>query len=132
MANILLIEPDHSLARVYKNALETMGHQVRVSSSAQTAVDAADEVCPDVVILELQLIAHSGIEFLYEFRSYTDWQDIPVIILSKVPPAEFNECSRTMRDHLGVSAYCYKPQTDLKQLLHVVLTTLDTIQLKVI
>ncbi len=132
MANILLIEPDHSLARAYKQALEIAGHQVLVSSSAQTAVDAADEVRPDVVVMELQLIAHSGIEFLYEFRSYADWQDIPVIVLSKVPPAEFNRCSRTMREHLGVSAYCYKPQTDLKQLSHVVMNTLDTIQLKVV
>lgn len=132
MANILLLEPDYSLARAYKSALESAGHGVLVSASAQTAVDAADEVRPDVVIMELQLIAHSGIEFLYEFRSYVDWQDIPVIVLSKVPPAEFNQCGRTMREQLGVSAYCYKPQTDLKQLLHVVMNTLDTIQLKVI
>lgn len=132
MANILLIEPDHSLARAYKSALEIAGHQVLIGTSAQTAVDAADEVCPDVVIMELQLVAHSGIEFLYEFRSYADWQDIPVIILSKVPPAEFNQCARTMREHLGVSTYCYKPQTDLKQLLHVVVNTLDSVQLKVI
>lgn len=132
MANILLLEPDHSLARAYKSALETVGHRVSLSTSAQTAVDAADTTSPNVVIMELQLVAHSGIEFLYEFRSYSDWQAIPVIILSKVPPAEFNQCGRTMREHLGVSAYCYKPQTDLKQLLHVVMSTLDTMQLKVV
>jgi DNA-binding response OmpR family regulator len=132
MANILLIEPDHSLAQAYKSALESAGHSVSLSTSAQTAVDAADETCPDVVVMELQLIAHSGVEFLYEFRSYADWQQVPVIILSKVPPAEFNQCARTMREHLGVSTYCYKPQTDLKQLLHVVMNTLDSIQLKVI
>lgn len=132
MANILLIEPDHSLAQAYKSALESAGHQVLASCTAQTAVDAADEVCPDVVVMELQLIAHSGIEFLYEFRSYTDWQDIPVIVLSKVPPAEFNRCGRSIREHLGVTAYCYKPQTDLNQLLHVVMNTLDTTQLKVV
>lgn len=132
MANILLIEPDHSLAWAYRSALESAGHGVLMSTSAQTAVDAADEVRPDAVIMELQLVAHSGIEFLYEFRSYADWQNVPVIILSKVPPAEFNQCGRTMREHLGVSEYCYKPQTDLKQLLRVVMNTLDTIQLKVI
>lgn len=132
MAHILLIEPDHSLARAYKSALESANHSVSISTSAQTAVDAADETCPDVVIMELQLIAHSGIEFLYEFRSYADWQKIPVIILSRVPPAEFNQCARTMREHLGVAQYCYKPQTDLKQLLHVVMNTLDTTQLKVV
>lgn len=132
MANILLIEPDCSLGWAYQKALEVAGHSVKKSLSAQTAIDTADEFCPDVVILELQLVAHSGIEFLYEFRSYVDWQDIPVIVLSKVPPAEFNECTRTLREHLGISTYCYKPQTDLKHLLHVVAHTLDSIQLKVV
>lgn len=132
MANILLVEPDRSLALAYARALETAGHAVHVSPSAQTALEAADEVDPEVVLLELQLVAHSGVEFLYEFRSYTDWQNIPVIILSKVPPAEFNQCIRMMKDHLGISAYCYKPQTDLGRILHEVSLALSGSQLKVV
>lgn len=132
MASVLLVEPDHSLALAYARALETVGHAVHMSSSAQTALEAADEVNPDIVLLELQLVAHSGVEFLYEFRSYADWQDIPVIILSKVPPAEFNQCIRMMKDHLGITAYCYKPQTDLSRILHEVNLALSGSQLKVV
>jgi DNA-binding response OmpR family regulator len=132
MANILLVEPDHCLALAYARALETAGHAVLLSTSAQTALEAADEVCPEVVLLELQLVAHSGVEFLYEFRSYADWQEVPVIILSKVPPAEFNQSIRMMKEHLGVAAYCYKPQTDLNRMLHEVSLALSGSQLKVI
>ena len=132
MAAILLIEPDRNLGQAYASALESVGHTVVASSTAQSALEAADEILPGVVLLELQLVAHSGIEFLYEFRSYADWQDIPVIILSKVPPAELNQCARMLREHLGVTTYCYKPQTDLKQLLHVVTGVLSSYQLKVI
>lgn len=132
MAHILLIEPDRSLALAYARALEVAGHTVAMSSSAQTALEAADESSPEVVLLELQLVAHSGVEFLYEFRSYADWQTIPVIILSKVPPAEFNQSLRMMKEHLGIAAYCYKPQTDLSQLLHEVSLALHGDQLKVV
>lgn len=132
MAAILLIEPDRNLGQAYASALESVGHTVVASATAQSALEAADEIVPEIVLLELQLVAHSGIEFLYEFRSYADWHDIPVIILSKVPPAEFNQCARMLREHLGVTTYCYKPQTDLKQLLYVVTSALSSYQLKVV
>lgn len=132
MASVLLVEPDRSLALAYARALETAGHAAHVCPSAQTALEAADDVNPEVVLLELQLVAHSGVEFLYEFRSYADWQDVPVIILSKVPPAEFNQSIRMMQEHLGIAAYCYKPQTDLSHILHEVSLALSGSQLKVV
>ncbi len=78
---------------------------------------AADKTKPDLVILELQLIEHSGIEFLYEFRSYPEWQAIPVLVLSQVPPSEFAASRQLMTDDLGVRTYLYKPRTSLRQLL---------------
>jgi len=117
MANILLIEPDHILAATYGEALRSGGHQVAVCSGAQAAIFAADTTPPDVVILELQLIEHSGIEFLYEFRSYPEWQAVPVLVLSHVPPMEFNASLGMLRRELGVQAYHYKPHTSLRRLL---------------
>ena len=120
MAHILIIEPDRILARAYMGALEATGHTVQISTTAQGGIQEADEQRPDVVLLELQLVAHSGIEFLYEFRSYADWQDIPVVIVSNVPPAEFNQSTGVLNDYLGISTYCYKPQTDLRHLAQIV------------
>jgi len=120
MANILIIEPDRVLARTYAGALEATGHEVQASTTAQDALQAADETRPDVVLLELQLVSHGGVEFLYEFRSYADWQDVPVVIVSNVPPAEFNQSVGVMTKHLGIAGYCYKPQTNLKRLQRAV------------
>lgn len=115
--NILLIEPDSMLAHVYKDVLEmTKQNTVRVSSGAQAAIMNADDTTPDLVILELQLIEHSGIEFLYEFRSYSEWQNIPVVVHTMVPFAEFIDNWNLLRDELGVRAYLYKPNTSLVQL----------------
>lgn len=117
MAHILLVEPDAILAQTYVAALQQVGHIVQVCAGAQSAVLTADTMTQlDAVLLELQLVAHSGIEFLYEFRSYVDWQTVPVIILSQVPAAEFSTNWHTLRQQLGISDYLYKPETSLRQL----------------
>ncbi len=117
MKQLLLIEPDRTLAEIYVDTLARAGYQVVPCASAQAALFAADELRPDAVILELQLIEHSGIEFLLELRSYLDWQNIPVIIHSIVPPAEFNAHRDILQNQLGIDSYLYKPTTTLKNLI---------------
>ena len=116
MSRILLIEPDRVLAKVYSQALEQAGHEVAVCASAQAGILVADRIQPDLVILELQLTSHSGIEFLYEFRSYPDWQATPILIHSHVPADEFTT-SQDLIKQLGVIEYLYKPHTTLEHLL---------------
>ena len=123
VAEILLVEPDQVLARTYAAALKVAGHHVRTSLTAQGALQAADANAPDLVLLELQLVAHSGVEFLHEFRSYADWQRIPVIINSSVPPQEFRQSVDMLKNRLGVQAYLYKPATTLSTLLDAVEAT---------
>jgi DNA-binding response OmpR family regulator len=120
MSRILLVEPDAVLANTYRKALEENGHQVTTAHSAQSAIVGADKHTPDLVILELQLSGHSGIEFLYEFRSYQDWQAVPVLIQTQVPPSEFNSNWQILRNELGVANYLYKPHTSLKHLTNSV------------
>jgi CheY-like chemotaxis protein len=120
MADILLVEPDRILADTYLQALASAGHSVGVCGTAQAAIMVADQINPALIVLELQLVEHSGIEFLYEFRSYPEWQRIPVIIQTQVPPAEFLQNQQLLRDELGVMAYLYKPQTSLQQLINTV------------
>ena len=125
MADILMLEPDAVLADIYRTVFEAAGHTVRRSVSAQDSVFAVDERQPDVIIVELQLVAHSGIEFLYELRSYSEWQDIPVIIHSCIPPTEFEDSSGLLSGLLGVRTYLYKPQTTLTKLLREVRTIVE-------
>ena len=112
---ILLVEPDVALAQIYRDALEAAGHEVDVVTSAQAAIFAADQHRPDVVVLELQLAAHNGVEFLYEFRSYPEWQTVPVIVNSVVPPGDV--VLEVLWDQLRISAYHYKPRTKLSALV---------------
>lgn len=120
MANILMLEPDKVLGNTYQKALEHEGHGVRRTVSAQDAVFQVDELLPDLILVEIQLVAHSGIEFLYELRSYADWQRIPVLIHSCIPPLEFEESMELFKTMLHVRAYLYKPHTTLQTLLRAV------------
>lgn len=117
MANVLIIEPNRVLGQIYHQALGGAGHIVQTCATAQAAVLAADERVPDVVVVELQLVSHSGVEFLYEFRSYADWQDVPVIAHSHVPVVEFGERLGAIQEQLGIVEYLYKPTTSLANLL---------------
>jgi CheY-like chemotaxis protein len=114
-SHILLIEPDKLQAKVYTEALERAGHSVAHATSAQTAVHLADGQKPDVVVLELQLPRHNGVEFLYEFRSYAEWLTVPVVIHSFVPPAELSHAA-TLQRELGVVRVLHKPATSLAAL----------------
>ena len=117
MARILLIEPDRLLGVTYAQALTAAGHSPKLATTAQQAIHAADASMPDLIILELQLIEHSGIEFLYELRSYRDWQDTPVIIQTQVPPGEFNASRQILQEQFGVKVYLYKPHSSLRDLI---------------
>lgn len=123
MADILMLEPDAILAQTYRQAFQLHGHTVRRVVSAQEAVYTIDESMPDVILVELQLVAHSGIEFLYELRSYTEWQKIPVLIHSVIPPCEFDDSMTLLTGMLGVRGYLYKPHTTLQHLLRAVRET---------
>jgi DNA-binding response OmpR family regulator len=118
---ILLIEPDLVLAKIYSNALNAVGYEITVMGQAQSAILALDAQLPDLIILEPQLVGHSGIEFLYELRSYADLQNIPVLMHSFVQLEAFNQSREVLRT-LNVVGYLYKPQTSLQQLITLVQT----------
>lgn len=116
---ILLLEPDRIFARNYIQSLEMSGHEVTWCSTAQAAIHAADESVPDLIILEPQMPMHNGVEFLYELRSYPEWQQIPVVILSLVPAAAMADDMEPLR-RLGVVKCLFKPRTKLRQLRQAV------------
>lgn len=120
MTNVLYVEPDKILAEIYYEALTREGYNVVATPSAQTALMVTDEFKPDLIILELQLIEHSGIEFLYELRSYLDWQNIPVIIQTQVLPSAFQDNHNVLKKQLNVARYLYKPKTSLKALVQTI------------
>ncbi|RTK94405.1 response regulator [Candidatus Saccharibacteria bacterium] len=117
MANILLVEPDTTLGSVYKQALERAGNTVHWRKTAASAVNALDQLSIDVLILEIQMAVHNGIELLYEIRSYTDWNAVRVVLHTDIRSSRIDD--RARRD-LGIEQVLYKSDTSLAQLCEAV------------
>lgn len=118
-ANVLILEPNALLGGIYKQALEYAGYSVAWEQNAQDAILSIDNQQPDIIIAELQLALHNGIEFLYELRSYTEWQRIPVIIVSGLEASQF--FIKMMQKHnLGIVGYYYKVRVNLKEIINSV------------
>jgi|AntRauTorcE11897_2_1112592.scaffolds.fasta_scaffold00099_14 CheY-like chemotaxis protein len=118
MSRILLVEPDTILGKNYQQVLVSVGHDVQRSTSAAGALDALDEQAIELIVLELLLGSHNGVEFLYEIRSYADLQGIPVIVHSSVAPATVR--SSPGYQLLGIQQYLYKSDTTQAQLIEAV------------
>lgn len=115
MKHILVVEPDTVLANIYKSALQKQEYSVAVAGNAQLAIDQIDAWRPDIVVLELQLGGHGGVEFIYELRSHIDLQDIPIIIHTLTPLQDVKKFSKAL-DLLKVYTLLYKPTSSIQTL----------------
>jgi CheY-like chemotaxis protein len=120
MSHILLLEPNTLLAATYVALFKHCGYEATSVLNGQAAIQAADARTPDVVVCELQLGEHNGIEFLHEFRSYPEWRSIPVVVLTTLPPSRSEAYLPTLQVDLGVHEVLYKPSTSLADLLDAV------------
>lgn len=123
MGRILLVEPDHIVAKTYRKALERAGHIVNWQRTAQGGIHTLDAEPADLVILELAISGHNGVEFLYELRSYSEWQNLPVMLLTSVEPTIMQ--NEVLTKNIKISHYLHKPTTRLSELVEVVNRTVQ-------
>ncbi len=117
MARILIIEPDSILAEQYHQTLAQAGHDISVATGASSGLDALESP-HDMIVMELQLGQHNGLEFLYEIRSYSDLVDVPVVLLTNVASSQIVHAQSYQL--LGIRECLYKPETRLAKLQSVV------------
>jgi len=115
MAKILVLEADKILAGNLSRYLRNSGHSVTWSSGPQEAIEQTDKNQPDVIVTDLVLGEHSGVEFLYELRSYPEWQDLPVIILSTIAYNDLASTGHSLKE-LNIAEFYYKSETSLPEI----------------
>jgi DNA-binding response OmpR family regulator len=118
MADILLLETDRQLAGNTEEFFKLAGHRLHYFSDPQQAITAIDHSRPDLTIIDLFLASRSGIEFLFELRSYPEWEHLPVLVTGDLSVADIKDY-RAALSELGVHDYLSKTAS-LKQLLDTV------------
>ena len=76
---ILLVEDDPTLRRTLAIGLRAEGHEVLTAGDGRTALAAAREDEPQLMVLDLGLPDISGVEVLTRLRG---WTRLPVVVLS--------------------------------------------------
>jgi DNA-binding response OmpR family regulator len=118
--HILLVEDDLWLSQLYADTLLAEGYLVTPALDADSALETLDSKDGfDLIILDMFLPGHNGIEFLHEVASYSDTNILPVIVLSSVTSQDLSMDAERWR-HYGVRDYLYKPETKPKQLIAAV------------
>jgi DNA-binding response OmpR family regulator len=112
--NILLIEDAEPDVFLVREALKNAGldFELNVLDDGEKAIDFIDEldrqrgaVCPDLVLLDLNLPKRSGDQILEHMRHSVRCKDIPVVVVtSSDSPRDKADMSR-----LGATRYFRKP-----------------------
>ena len=91
------------------------GVELRTARRGDEAVELANELCPDLLLLDLNLPDVPGEEVLRRLRARPDTVNVPVVVLS----ADSTSRNITRLLESGAEAYLTKP-LDVTQFLHVV------------
>jgi len=100
--NVLIVEDEQAIRRFLRSALEGDGLRVFEAETLQRGLLEAATRKPDLVILDLGLPDGDGIEFIRDFRQ---WSQVPVIVLS----ARAEETDKITALDAGADDYLSKP-----------------------
>jgi CheY-like chemotaxis protein len=105
MIRVLVLDADAAAATVVTNTLQDKGHEVRSATRTADAWSALEQAPPDVLILDIDLGAENGAEFLERLREDPVLGDLAVIVHSSVSHRDvIHRCLET-----GVQGFLIKP-----------------------
>jgi DNA-binding response OmpR family regulator len=82
MKKVLIIEDDQIIANVYRNKFAVEGYQAETAFDGESGLKAMRVFRPDVMLLDLVLPKMSGVDFIKQVRSETDFAKVPIIVFS--------------------------------------------------
>ena len=105
MPRILVIEDEPGLQQVLDYNLRREGHEVLLAHSATEGLRVANEMRPDLVLLDWMLPDRAGTEVCRLLKSAKSTADIPVIFVT----ARSEEVDRIVGFEVGAADYVVKP-----------------------
>lgn len=81
--NALVVEDNRDLAQLFSNLLKVLGGKTELAFTAETALEKAGAIRPDIVFCDLALPGEmSGIDFARAFRRHAEFHRIPLIAVT--------------------------------------------------
>lgn len=101
-SSVVLIEDEKQIRRFVRQALENEGLSVHEAGDVEQGLVEAATRQPDLVILDLGLPGRDGLEFIRDFRT---WSEMPIVVLS----ARAEESAKIAALDAGADDYLTKP-----------------------
>lgn len=79
---VLVIEDDHSIARLIEIVLSGKGFHTHICLDASSALEIFSRVRPDLVILDIHMPRRSGFSVLKRLRQEDVTRDTPIVVFS--------------------------------------------------
>lgn len=117
MANILLVDDDPLLVRMYQTKFKSEGHNVKTASDGEQAITKASEEKPDLILLDVMMPKMNGLDVLKKLKGNTGTKSIPVVMLTNVSSSEADEAAGL---ELGAVAYLVKANYTPKEVVQKV------------
>ena len=114
-----MVDDDFDARTIYSIYLRAVGCRVSVATDGRAALDKADELTPDIIVMDLAMPRLDGWEAIRRLRRSSWTRAIPIIAVSAVP------LSRETAFDAGCDAYLTKPcepkvlWTQIRTLLHL-------------
>jgi two-component system, OmpR family, alkaline phosphatase synthesis response regulator PhoP len=103
--NILVVEDEKDIVEVLRYYLEKDNYRVHVAEDGFTALEIAEKVVPNLVILDLMLPRLDGTEVCKRLKADERLRDIPIIMLT----AKAEEADKVKGLETGADDYVTKP-----------------------
>ncbi|MBI1807132.1 MAG: response regulator [Ignavibacteria bacterium] len=106
MAKSILVVDDSSTIRKFVSvSLSLQGFDVLTACDGMDALEKLPTKKVDLVITDLNMPNMDGFEFIKALRENSEYQDVPVIVLTSLP----EEKNKEIGVKLGVTSYVMKP-----------------------
>ncbi|MEU0369665.1 response regulator transcription factor [Streptomyces sp. NPDC006283] len=116
VGSVLVVDDDPTVSEVVAGYLQRAGFAVRLAADGPAALRAADELRPDLVVLDLMLPGMDGLEVCRRLRARESGRrPVPVIMLT----ARGDEDDRILGLEVGADDYVTKPFSPRELVLRV-------------
>lgn len=104
-AKVLIVEDEKDIAELMQFHLMREGYQPKIASSGRLALETAEQMKPDLVVLDIMLPDLDGLEVCRKLKRDPSLQQVPILMVS----ARGEESDIVVGLELGAEDYITKP-----------------------
>lgn len=104
-SKILVVDDEEDILDLLSYNFSQEGYEVFKARDGEQAIQVAEKVRPDLIVLDIMMPRKDGVTACRELRSMSGFEDIPIVFLT----ARAEEYSEVAGFEAGADDYIYKP-----------------------